>query len=140
LSQAEVEHAVAEEITKFKGVAMAVSSTDLLEGRVPDTAMFRSILNNYQPKRSGDVFVVFKPHWFINDFDGLEVASTHGSPWRYDTFVPIILAGNGLKPLKVYRRVETVDVASTLAELIGTKPPSGATGQVLSEIGRQREQ
>ncbi len=140
LSQTEVENAVAEEITKFKGVAMAVSSTDLMGGHVPDTAMYRSILNNYHPTRSGDVYVVFEPHWFINDFDGLEVASTHGSPWRYDTFVPIIFSGNGLKPLMVYRRVETVDVAVTLAVLIGTKPPSGAAGRVLREVGRQRSQ
>ena len=81
--------------------------------------------------------MVFEPHWFINDFDGLKVAATHGSPWRYDTFVPIIFAGNGLKPMKVYRRVDTVGVASTLAALIGTKPPSAAAGGVLSEVGDQ---
>jgi hypothetical protein len=88
LSQAEVEQAVAEEIMKLEGVAMAVSSSALIEGRVPDTALIRSILDNHNPRRSGDVFVVFKPHWFINDFDGLTVAATHGSPWTYDTFVP----------------------------------------------------
>jgi len=140
LSQADVEAAVAEEITKFKGVALAVSSTALMEGRVPDTDMTRVILNNFHRTRSGDVFVVFEPNWFINDFDGLEVAATHGSPWRYDTFVPIIFAGNGLKPVKVYRRVDTVGVASTLAALIGTKPPSAATGGVYSEVGDQWQQ
>ena len=139
MSQADVEAAVAEEITKFKGVALAVSSTALLEGRVPDTEMTRAILNNYHRTRSGDVFVVFEPHWFINDFDGLKVAATHGSPWRYDTFVPIIFAGNGLQPMKVYRRVDTVGVASTLAALIGTKPPSAAVGGVLPEVGDQWE-
>jgi predicted AlkP superfamily pyrophosphatase or phosphodiesterase len=137
LSQAEVETAVAEEITKFKGVALAVSSTALMEGRVPDTEMTRVILNNFHRTRSGDVFVVFEPNWFINDFDGLNVAATHGSPWRYDTFVPVIFAGNGLKPKTVYRRVDTVSVASTLAALIGTKPPSAATGGVLEEVGYQ---
>ncbi|UCH49371.1 MAG: alkaline phosphatase family protein [Betaproteobacteria bacterium] len=137
LSQADVETAVAEEITKFKGVALAVSSTALMTGRVPNTEMTRVILNNFHRTRSGDVFVVFEPHWFINDFDGLKVAATHGSPWRYDTFVPIIFAGNGLKPKTVYRRVDTVAVASTLAALIGTKPPSAAAGGVLEEVGHQ---
>jgi len=65
---------------KFKGVAFAVSSTALMEVRVPDTAMIRSILNNHNPRCSGDVFVVFEPHWFLDDFDGITVTATHGSP------------------------------------------------------------
>jgi len=91
-------------------------------------------LNNHNVSRSGDIFIVFEPHCFINDFDGITVASTHGSPWRYDTFVPMIFAGCGLRPLEVYRRVNTVDVAITLAAWLGTKPPSGATGRVLHEV------
>jgi len=42
--------------------------------------------------------------------------------------------------VKVYRRVDTVGVASTLAALIGTKPPSAATGGVYSEVGDQWQQ
>ncbi len=134
LSQAEVESAVAEEVMKLEGVALAVSSTALVEGRVPDTDLFRSILNNHHPQRSGDVFVVFEPHWFINDFDGLTVAATHGSPWRYDTFVPLVFAGASIQPRRVYREVRTLDVATTLAAIVGAKPPSGASGQVLPEV------
>ena len=134
LDQTAIEDAVAEEVMKFKGVNLAVSSTALMEGRVPDTPLIRSILNSHNPKRSGDVFVVFESHWFINDFDGLLVASTHGSPWRYDTFVPVIFAGANLKPQHVYREIQTVDVASTLSAYIGTNLPSGARGQVLSEV------
>ncbi len=81
--------------------------------------------------------MVFEPNRFINDFGKLKVAATHGSPWRYDTFVPVIFAGTGLKPQKVYRRINTVDVATTLAALLGTKPPSGAAGQVLGEVVSQ---
>jgi len=136
LDQAEVERAVAEELMTFKGVAMAVSSTALMEGRVPDTDMSRAILNNHHPKRSGDVFVVFEPHWFINDFDGLTVAATHGSPWRYDTFVPLIFAGANLRPQRISREVQTRDVATTLSAIVGTKLPSGASGQVLPEAVR----
>jgi arylsulfatase A-like enzyme len=62
----------------------------------------------------------------------------HGSPWPYDTFVPIIFAGHKLKPQTVSRRVHTVDVASTLANIVGAKPPSGASGEVLLEVLGQR--
>jgi predicted AlkP superfamily pyrophosphatase or phosphodiesterase len=136
LDIAAVESAVAEELTKLEGIDLAVSSTALVEGRVPDTAVIRSILNNHNPDRSGDVFVVFEPHWFINDFDGLTVACTHGSPWRYDTFVPVIFAGPGCRPQHIYREVHTVDVAPTLSAIVGAKPPSGTRGQILQEVIR----
>jgi predicted AlkP superfamily pyrophosphatase or phosphodiesterase len=73
LDQAAVEEAVAEEIMKLQGVSLAVSSTALMQGRIPDTPLIRSILNNHNSKRSGDIFIVFEPNWFINDFDGLTV-------------------------------------------------------------------
>jgi predicted AlkP superfamily pyrophosphatase or phosphodiesterase len=66
--------------------------------------------------------------------DGLSVSVTHGSPWRYDTFVPILFAGYGIKPQKVSRRVHTTDIALTLSVVAGTRPPSGATGKVLLEV------
>jgi arylsulfatase A-like enzyme len=134
LDQAAVEEAVAEEIMKLQGVSLAVSSTALMQGRIPDTPLIRSILNNHNSKRSGDIFIVFEPNWFINDFDGLTVSTTHGSPWRYDTYVPVIFAGSGLKHQRIYREIQTVDVAMTLSAIAGTKMPSGARGQVLQEV------
>ena len=119
---------------KLPGVVLAVSSTALATGAYADMPLMRSILKNFSPSRSGDVFVVFAPHSFINDFDGLTVAAHHGSPWNYDTYVPMIFAGNGLDGRRVARRVETVDLAPTLAALLGTKPPSGSVGKPLTEV------
>ena len=103
-------------------------------GRLPDTPLLRSVLNNYNPRRSGEIYVVFQPNWFINDFDGLTVASTHGSPWTYDTYVPVVFAGAGLQSAVVDRRVHTVDVAATLAAFLGIKPPSGSAGLPLIDV------
>jgi predicted AlkP superfamily pyrophosphatase or phosphodiesterase len=133
-SQAEVERAVADEVMKLPGVALAVSSTALATGAYPEMPIIRSVLNNFNLSRSGDVFVVFEPHSFINDFDGLTVAAHHGSPWSYDTYVPLIFVGKELDAMRVARRVETVDIAPTLAVLLGTKPPSGAAGKALVEV------
>ncbi len=129
-----LEAAVVEELSKFDGVALAVSSSALLLGNLPDTPMFRAVVNNFNPKRSGEVFIVFEPNRFINDFDGLTVASTHGSPWRYDTYVPIVFAGAGLAAKTVDRPVQTVDVAATLSTFMGIKPPSGSVGKPLMEV------
>ena len=134
LDQAEVEKAVAQELAKFDGVAGAFSSTALRTASLPDTLLMRSILKNFHPKRSGDVYVVFEPYVYITDFDGLSVASTHGSPWRYDTYVPVIFAGAGLKPTTVSRPVTPYDVAPTLSNFLGVKPPSSAIGSPLLEV------
>ncbi len=124
-----LEAAVIEELSRFQGVSLAVSSSALRRGNLPDTEIYRAVINNFNSKRSGDVFIVFEPNWFINDFDGLTVASTHGSPWAYDTYVPIVFAGAGLAAQTVDRRVLTVDVAATLSAYMGIKPPSGSAGQ-----------
>ena len=134
LDRAAVEQAVAVELLKFDGVAYAVSSSALRTDTLPDTLMTRSVLRNFHPKRSGDIYLVFEPNVFINDFDGLIVSSTHGSPWKYDTFVPVIFAGAGLKPDSVSRSVTPYDIAPTLAAYLGVKPPSAAIGTPLSEI------
>ena len=134
IDQEELEAAVVEELTKFHGVSLAVSSSALRQGKLPDTEIYRPVINNFNPKRSGEVFIVFEPNWFINDMEGLTVASTHGSPWRYDTYVPIVFAGAGLAPQTVDRKVQTVDVAVTLSAYMGIKPPSGSAGAVLEEV------
>jgi arylsulfatase A-like enzyme len=134
LNQQEVEQAVADEVSRFDGVTLAIQSSALASGGLSDTPLIKSILRNYNPQRSGDIYLVFDPNRFINDFDGLVVASTHGSPWRYDTFVPIIFAGSGIPARHVGRRVETIDVALTLSLLLGVKPPSGSVGSPLVEV------
>jgi hypothetical protein len=136
LDQAEVEVAVAEALSTFDGVALAVPSTALRSGRLPDTPTIRRVLNNFNPRRSGDIYLVFEPHRFINDFDGLVVASTHGSPWSYDTYVPVIFVVPGVPAATVLRRISPLDVAPTLSALVGAKPPSGAEGDPLPELFR----
>jgi predicted AlkP superfamily pyrophosphatase or phosphodiesterase len=129
-----LETAVVEELAKFPGVSLAVSSAALRRGNVPDTQLYRSVLNNFHTKRSGDIYIVFEPNWFINDFDGLTVAATHGSPWQYDTYVPIVFVGAELTAKTVDRRVLTVDIAPTLSAYLEIKPPSGAQGTPLKEV------
>lgn len=134
LDQALIEKAVVKELMKFEGVAYAVSSTELRTGGLPENLMVQSIMRNFHPKRSGDIYLVFEPNVFINDFDGLTVSSTHGSPWRYDTFVPVIFAGDKLPAAKVDRAVTPYDIAPTLAAYLGVKPPSGSIGTPLAEV------
>lgn len=133
LDKAEVERAVAAELERLPGIAHAVSASALRKGEISRGKVQDAILANFHPDRSGDIYIVFEPHWFIADFDGLHVASAHGSPWTYDSHVPIIMAGPGIQAGRFLRRVETVDLAPSIAAYLGTKMPSGAIGQPLSE-------
>ena len=134
LDLATVEKVVAAELMKFDGVAYAVSSSALRTDSLPDTHLTRAILRNFHQKRSGDIYLVFEPNVFINDFDGLIVASTHGSPWRYDTHVPIIFAGSSLTAASVDRSVTPYDIAATLAAYLNMKMPTSTVGAPLVEV------
>jgi predicted AlkP superfamily pyrophosphatase or phosphodiesterase len=134
LDMAEVSRQVAEELRKFPGVAYAVSSHDLRAGRVARTPVTDAVLANFHEDRSGDIYVVFEPHWFVADFDGQSVTGSHGSPWPYDSHVPVIWMGPGIKAGRIGRRVETVDVAVTIAAYLRVRPPSGARGRVMTEV------
>jgi hypothetical protein len=134
LDQAEVERAVAAELMNFKGISLAVSSHDLLSGGLPPTWQMAAVLHNHDPDRSGDIYIVFAPQTFISDFDGLSVAATHGSPWRYDSHVPVIFAGHGVPARTVSRHVTPYDIAPTLATYLGVAQPSGAIGSALAEV------
>ncbi|MEZ9231259.1 alkaline phosphatase family protein [Vibrio amylolyticus] len=131
---AAVQNAIADEMSKVKGVAFAVSSSDIAANRVPDTHIMQLIKNNYHPARSGDVYIVFAPRSYINDMDGLQIASTHGSPWRYDTHVPVIFAGFDVKAQTISREITPYDIAPTLSNKLGITQPSGSIGKVLNEV------
>lgn len=62
--------------------------------------------------------------------------TSHGSPYRYDTRVPIIFWGQGIGKKDVARLVNTVDVAPTIARMLGITPPSTVDGRALKEIAR----
>ena len=138
LDEAAVEAAVSAELMKMEGVALALGTADLSAGKVVPDETTRLIRRNLHPARSGDVYVVLKPGWFEAGDGELQMAASHGSPWRFDTFVPIIFAGYGLAPRQVYRPVETVDVAPTLSVFVSAKPPSGAVGDPLVEVFEAR--
>jgi arylsulfatase A-like enzyme len=98
----------------------------------PDRKLFDQIRNNYHPVRAGDIYIVQEPYWF--NFDKGPVTGMHGSPWNYDTHVPVIFSGPGISSGITYRRVQPADVAPTLAALMGMSPPASAQGSVLPEV------
>jgi arylsulfatase A-like enzyme len=60
--------------------------------------------------------------------------TTHGTPFSYDTHIPLVLMGPGIRPGRYDRSVLLNDLAPTLATLLEVETPSGSSGQVLAEI------
>lgn len=128
----DIDRLIVRAMSDREGIAIALPKIPLTEQR--GDFVEAPIRNNFHPARSGDVYVVQSPYSFL--LDPGAVAVMHGSPWRYDTHVPVIFSGKDITPRKVDRRISTTDVAVTLADLFGATQPSGAAGRVLTEVSR----
>jgi hypothetical protein len=60
--------------------------------------------------------------------------TSHGTPYGYDTHVPVIFLGSGIKPGKYPGQIAVNDIAPTLASILNVDQPGGSIGRVLSEI------
>lgn len=118
----------------IKGVALAVSSTDLLENKLPDNYLSKKALQNFNITRSGDILILLQPQYFYNNFDGEIVAANHGNSRVYNSYVPVVFAGWKYKGKSISRKIEPKDIAITLSNIMGTKPPSGTDGNILLEV------
>ena len=130
LDHAQVEQAVANALTDFEGINLAVSTKSLATQK--GNPLFKQVRRNQHVTRSGDIYIIQEPYWFL--FDEGPIAGMHGSPWRYDTHVPIIFAGPGIDAQTLHRLVHPVDVAPTIAALLGMTPPGSAQGLLLKEV------
>lgn len=138
LVKADVERYLADRLRDSPALLFAVPLTDLARGGEEfGEEMITRIRRNQNPGRSGDVYVVQASQWQVGDkpaSDEPVVIVNHGSPWAYDTYVPIAFAGRSMGARVVDRPVLTTDIAPTLSLLTGAKPPSGAEGSPLSEV------
>ena len=124
LDSAAVETALAETLRAETGVVYAFTQSDLLAGRIGHTALLDRVQRAFHPSRSGDVIVVQRPMWYFDD-DPNYYATTHGSPYSYDTYVPILVLAPGVKPAIVREPTAPAQIAPTLTSLLGIRPPSG---------------
>jgi predicted AlkP superfamily pyrophosphatase or phosphodiesterase len=110
------------------GLAGYFTKSQLAHGGTPNTEIGRRYAHSYSPE--GGWYVMGIPVPFSV---GGSTGTSHGSPFSYDTHVPLAFYGLAFQP-GVYRtHSEPVDLAVTLASLLGINPPAKATGRVLTE-------
>lgn len=129
----EVERALSEEIMKVPGIAFALTRTDLLKGDVTSNPTIAKVQRSFHPKRSGNVLIVQDQFWYLYP-KADEFAAMHGSPYAYDTHVPIMFAGPGIKAKSINRLVGPEDIAGTVASYLNITSPSGSIGEPLYEV------
>ena len=125
-------NAVAQEakavIISQPGIAVAYTRNELLAGD-KGQPLFASLKKSWSATVSGDVQYAVKPNWM---FSSATTGTTHGSPYRYDSNIPIMWYGpTWIKAGHQTDRIESVDIAPTLAKILGISAPEKSQGKVL---------
>jgi predicted AlkP superfamily pyrophosphatase or phosphodiesterase len=118
----------------LRGIARCFTRAQIEGGTISDQdPIVRRVLHGFYPLRSGDLVMVAQP---FNILGSTETA-THGTPYTYDTHVPLIIMGPGIKPGSYLEPSTPADIAPTLAALLRIQSPSNSAGRVLIEaLGR----
>jgi hypothetical protein len=87
------------------------------------------LMNGFNWRNGADLYVLLDPYWIDTT-----LGTTHGSGFTYDTHVPIVFAGAGIRAGVFYQSAAPNDIAPTVATILGVQIPSGSTGRILSEI------
>ena len=133
LSPAEVQQAAADALRMHPQVSMVHTASDLVRHAAQD-GVWRMVQDGFMAQRSGDVCYVLRPGHFDAPDGAPRQGTTHGSPWRYDTHVPILFMGSGVRKGEVLRPTRITDIAPTVAMLVGMTMPDACTGEVVPEV------
>lgn len=126
----EARRIAADAVRAVEGMYDVYTRDQLLEGRLPDNSIARKVAAGFHPKVSGDLITVPENLYF---WGGGHSGTTHGTPWAYDTHVPLAIAGPGIKAGRYQVVASPQQIAATLCSLLGVNPPSGSTAGPLVE-------
>jgi len=133
-----VRRSTAEALAKVPEIALAVARDDL-EDRAQHGGWMRLLRRSYYPERSGDV--LFLPRPFVVLVEEKEpsnkeapYSANHGTPYAYDTDVPVIFSGKGIKAGVYHQTINPADVAPTAAALLEIGNPASVEGTARWEI------
>lgn len=129
LELGEAQEIIAKEVLGYAGVDRVYTGRQMWQNEYTE-GVPHILQNGYNQKRSGDILIVLKPGTISYPKTG----STHGSPQIYDTHVPLLFYGKGIKKGHTVERTEIPDIAPTIAALLGIAFPNGTTGSPIAEV------
>ena len=125
----EVQMAIVNEIIKYKHIDKALTATTM--GSVFfENGIEAMLQKGFHQKRSGDVLYVLEPAVISYSRTG----STHGSGFNYDTHVPLLFYGQGIKKGSSVERTEITDLAPTISALLNISFPNGTIGKPIEYV------
>jgi predicted AlkP superfamily pyrophosphatase or phosphodiesterase len=132
VNQEEIERIAGEAAMTVPGVRGYFTRTQLERGAVsPSDPVARRVAHGFYSSRSGDVIVTYEPFSKIFDY---AITADHGSPYSYDTHVPLIIMGMGsVRPGWYIEAATPADIAPTLASILDIQAPSNSVGRILTE-------
>jgi hypothetical protein len=134
LSRAEVEDAAARFLLAQPGIAEVFTRTQMEAGIASKSRLATLMQRAWNRELSGDLMVVAAPY---TSFGSGDSGATHGTPYNYDTNVPLLMmGGRWIRPGAQAQYTEVVDIAPTLAQILHLRPPAAAEGRVLTEALR----
>ena len=133
ISRILLENEAKEELRKWKGVKFVFSKTDYENKAVPPVQFERQINKTFYSKRSGDIIIIPEPFYYMVED---EYPVEHMTGYSYDRTVPLIFYGTTFKKGIYASQANIVDIAPTLAFVLGVIPPSLSEGRALHEIIR----
>jgi predicted AlkP superfamily pyrophosphatase or phosphodiesterase len=114
-----------------KGINQAITATELNK-QIQRTGFLQLVQNGFNSRLSPDVAFLFQSGYMDSYYK--KGGTTHGTPYTYDTQVPLLFFGKNIPKGKTYRRVEITDIAATMAALLKLQQPSGCIGNPIIEI------
>lgn len=131
VERSEIERVACGASLTVPGISRCFTRTQLEEGGTsPADAVARRVLHGFSQRRSGEVVVLPEAFKYFGDIPN---GTTHGSPFNYDTHVPLVVMGQGVAAGRYNQPATPADIAPTLASLLRVQPPSNATGRILNE-------
>ena len=130
LDLGEVADFVAQELVNFPTVYKAISGNNLQKSYLGDGILGR-LQRGYNQKYSGDILYINMPSFISYGPTG----STHGSGYNYDTHIPMVFFGNGIKSggsSKEYYPI--IDLVPTISRALDISLPNGSSGKIISEV------
>jgi predicted AlkP superfamily pyrophosphatase or phosphodiesterase len=131
----DVQEETARFLQRFPGVLRSFTADALMKSHWT-AGLGMLVQNGYMPYRSGDVMVMLQPGWYENYGRGLPKGATHGSPWAYDTHIPLLWYGWQIPAGESNVRTQIIDIAPSLAAWLRIQEPNGNTGRALLEYVR----
>jgi len=127
---AQIRRMAAGAITAMPHIFRVYTRDQLLAGEYLHDEISQAMVNGYNERRGADIEVLPDPYWIISGQTG----TTHGTPFGYDTHVPVIFMGSGIRAGRYNETIAVNDIAPTLATILDVEIPSGSVGRVLAEI------